>query len=332
VTNLRAGVLGLGMMGRNHVRVLGDLEGVDLVAVGDLGGDPFNAAAGLPVVDGIEPLLGYELDLCVLAVPTAEHVEVGLQLAEAGVHTLVEKPLADEVDGARKLMAAFEQRGLVGCVGHVERYNPALQAMRTRLEAGELGAVVQIATRRQGPFPNRISDVGVVKDLATHDIDLTEWVAEASFEALSARTAFQAGRQHEDLLVATGTLRDGTITNHLVNWLTPMKERQTVVLGERGCFVADTLTADLTMYTNADVATTWGVISAFRGVSEGDMIRFAIPKPEPLSVELAAFRDAITEQGNAVVSMREGLRTLAVAETALEAAETGTTVEVAKAF
>ena len=192
---------------------------------------------------------------------------IGLQLAEAGIHTLIEKPLAHDAPSARKLVEAFAERGLVGAVGHIERYNAALQSARKRLENGDLGTVYQIITRRQGPFPGRIADVGVVKDLATHDIDLTAWVSQQPFTSVSARTAFRSGRQHEDLVAVVGSLADGTITNHLVNWLSPLKERVTIMTGERGTFVADTLTADLTFYANGSVPTTWGGIAAVpRGV------------------------------------------------------------------
>ena len=145
-------------------------------------------------------------------------------------------------------MDAFAAKGLVGAVGHIERFNPALQSLRKRIADGELGEVYQIATRRQGPFPARIADVGVVKDLGTHDIDLTAWLAQSRFESIFAQTTTRSGRPHEDMVAATGKLANGVITNHLVNWLSPMKERLTIVTGEKGAFVADTVTADLTFY------------------------------------------------------------------------------------
>jgi UDP-N-acetylglucosamine 3-dehydrogenase len=185
---------------------------------------------------------------------------------------MIEKPLAQDTASARKLTDAFAAKGLVGAVGHIERYNPALQIARSRLEAGELGTVYQVATRWQGPFPARIADVGVVKDLATHDIDLTAWVTQQPYTSVAARTAFRSGREHEDLVAVTGQLADGTVTNHLVNWLSPLKERVTVITGEKGAFVADTLTADLTFYANGSVKVTRDEIAQFRGVSEGDVI------------------------------------------------------------
>jgi predicted dehydrogenase len=330
---LRAGLIGLGMMGRHHARVLGSLEGVELVAVADPGGDAHGAAGGRPVLKDVHELIAAGIDFAVVAVPTVFHTETGLALAEAGVHTLVEKPLAPDVDSATLLTETFERAGLVGAVGHIERFNPSLQELRKRLESGELGEVFQVVTRRQGPFPNRIADVGVVKDLATHDIDSTAWVTRQTYTTISAHTAYRSGREHEDLIAMTGRLGDGTVVNHLVNWLSPMKERVTIVTGEKGCFVADTLTADLTFYANASAPTipSWEAMQAFRGVSEGDMVRFAIPKPEPLRTELEAFRDAVLDVDGGrerVVSMRQGLQVVRVAEAALDSAAKGATVEL----
>jgi UDP-N-acetylglucosamine 3-dehydrogenase len=324
---LRAGLFGLGAMGRNHARVLNSLDGVELVAVMD----PAPGAAapfGVPVVPDLEQLLALRLDYAVIACPTALHEEIGLALAAAGVHALIEKPLAPSVEAARKLVQAFESKGLVGAVGHIERYNPSLQSLRTRLEAGELGDMYQVVTRRQGPFPGRIADVGVVMDLATHDIDLTAWVTGRSYVDVSARTVSRSGRPHEDMVSAVASLEDGLMANHLVNWLSPFKERSTVITGTRGSFVADTLTADLTFYANGAVDTEWEALRAFRGVAEGDMIRYAIPKREPLLVEHERFRDAVDGKESDIVTLRQGMRTVEVAAAVLTSAREGTTVPV----
>lgn len=316
--NLRAGLLGVGMMGRHHARVLREVEGVDLVAVADPGGDKFGVAGELPVLQGVEELIDAGLDTAVVAVPTQFHEEAALKLADAGVHTLIEKPIAHSVEAGRRIVDAFSAAGLVGAVGHIERFNPALQELRRRLEAGELGSVYQIQTRRQGPFPSRIADVGVAKDLASHDIDLTSWVAQSKYTSVFAHTAFKSGREHEDLIAITGQLESGVITNHLVNWLNPLKERVTIVTGERGTFVADTGSGDLTFYANGTIATDeWDQVAAFRGVSEGDVTRYAFVKREPLRVEHEAFRDAVLGKPSDVVTLEQGLRTLEVVETAL---------------
>ena len=328
MADLRAGLIGLGMMGRNHARVLGDLGGVELVGVADPGGDAHGVAGDRPVEADVEALIARGIDYCVVAVPTIHHEEVGLQLAEAGVHALIEKPLAQDTSAATALAEAFESRGLVGAVGHIERYNPALQQARARIESGELGEVYQVVTRRQGPFPARIADVGVVKDLGTHDIDLTAWVTQQEYTAVAARTTHRSGREHEDMVSVVGQLSRGAITNHLVNWLSPFKERVTIVTGERGALAADTLSADLTFHANGTVPQEWDAVSRFRGVSEGDMIRYAIRKPEPLRTEHEQFRDAVLGKDADIVTMRQGLKTVAVAEACLRSADTGATVSI----
>ena len=118
------------------------------------------------------------------------------------------------------------------------------------------------------------------------------------------------------------------MTNHLVNWLSPLKERVTVITGERGTFVANTLTADLTFYANGLVQTTWDDIAQFRGVSEGDVVRFAISKPEPLQVEHQNFRDAVLGKEADIVTLEQGMATVAVAEAVIESAQTGKTVDL----
>lgn len=321
---LRAGLLGLGMMGRHHARILGsELDDVELVVAADAAGDRHGVLRGAQLVDDLEGMLAQDLDVCIVAVPTEDHEAAGLRLADAGVHTLIEKPLATDVVAARRLQEAFDRAGLVGAVGHVERFNPALQSLRHRLEAGELGELYQIATRRQGPFPGRVRDVGVVTDLASHDFDLTAWIAKEPYVSVTARTAHKAGRHNEDMVTAIGSLRSGLVTSHIVNWLTPFKERVTVVHGERGCFVADTAQMDLTFYENGQVTNEWDAISRFRGVSEGNMTRFAIPKPEPLLMELTNFCRAVRGEAAEVVTFAEGTTTLRVVEAALASSSAG---------
>lgn len=273
-------------------------------------------------------LIELGLNLAVVAAPTIYHLEAGLELAAAGVPTLVEKPLAADTPAAEKLVQAFESAGVVNAVGHIERCNPALRSLRERLANGDLGEIYQVATRRQGPFPNRIADVGVVKDLATHDIDLTAWVIQSPYSIVSAHTAHKSGREHEDLISVTARMQNGAVVSHLVNWLSPMKERVTVVTGERGAFVADTLHGDLTFHENGEIPTEWQHVQSFRGVSEGNVTRFAIPKPEPLRVQHENFRDAVLGRRSDIITMRQGMETVRVAEACLEAARTSTTIRV----
>lgn len=327
MNEIRMGVVGLGMMGRHHVRLARSTEGTRLVGVHDPMGDPHGVAGDVPNQPTVAALIDSGVDAVVVAAPTEDHLPVGLELVEAGVHVLIEKPLATDVDEASTLLAAIEKAGVIGAVGHVERFNPAIRALKRRLLDLELGELYQLSTSRQGPFPDRIRDVGVIKDLGTHDVDLAMWIAGQRYRSVYAQVAHRAGRPHEDLVVAMGTLDDGLIVNHQVNWLTPTKERRIVVTGSRGRYVADTVTSDLFFFENGSIATEWDAISSFRGVAEGDMVRYAIPKPEPLAVEHAGFRDAILHGRGDIVTAAEGVEVLRVADAMARSAAAGT-VEV----
>lgn len=312
---LRAGVIGIGVMGRHHSRVLAGLDGVEFVGVYDPAPNVPGSIEGKPVISDLEKFLALKPDYCVIAAPTVYHLDLGTTLAEHGIHALIEKPVASDSQAAAELVKLFNDAKLIGGVGHIERFNPSLQSMRARIEAGQLGEIYQVATRRQGPFPGRIADVGVVKDLATHDIDLTAWVTQQQYVSVNSRTTHKSGRPHEDMVIALGTLSSGTITNHIVNWLSPMKERTTVVTGELGALVADTLTADLTFYANGTTDVTWEEVSTFRGVTEGDVTRYALEKREPLKTEHEGFRDAVlTGDTSGIVTLSEGLRVVETAE------------------
>jgi predicted dehydrogenase len=312
---LRAGVLGLGAMGRNHARVLAGLDGVEFVGVFDPADNVPAKVHDRPVFHELDELIAAGIDYAIVAAPTAFHLDMAVRLADAGVHALIEKPVASTGADAESLRALFESKGLIGGVGHIERYNPALQDARKRIEDGLLGEIFQVVTRRQGPFPGRIADVGVIKDLASHDIDLTAWVTQQSFVSVNARTTHRSGRPHEDMLVAVGTLSGGTITSHTVNWLTPFKERTTIITGEKGVLLADTLTADLTYFENGTVSNTWDQARAFRGVSEGDMTRYALERKEPLLAEHEAFRDSVLAgEPLGIVTLAEGTRVVEIAE------------------
>ncbi|OKL54963.1 dehydrogenase [Bowdeniella nasicola] len=328
MANLRVGLLGVGSMGRHHARVIRETEGMDLVAIADPGGDKFGVAKDLEVLPDVHAMIDQGLDAAMVAVPTVYHEEAALALAEAGVHTMVEKPIAADVESGRRVAEAFEKAGLVGAVGYVERCNPALLEMRKRIQDGELGQIYQIVTRRQSPFPARISDVGVVKDLATHDVDLAAWVAGATYEVVFAQTAYKSGREHEDMVTVSGRMANGVLVNHLVNWLSPFKDRTTIVTGEKGALVADTALGDLTLYRNGIIPIEWTQVANFRGVSEGEVTRFALEKREPLRVEQENFRDAILGKRNDHVSMAEGVRTLEVVEAILKSAADGESVRL----
>ncbi|MBU6338243.1 MAG: Gfo/Idh/MocA family oxidoreductase, partial [Acidobacteria bacterium] len=274
---LSGALLGLGMIGTHHARLLQDSSGVRFVGAVDPAGDSRGLIQNEGLVfPSVEILLERERpDFAIVATPTEFHLPAVIELAGAGVNVLVEKPVAASREEGVELMLAVRDAGLRGAVGHVERRNPALIEMRSRVQAGQLGEVFSIRTERVGPFPDRIRDVGVVKDLATHDLDLVRWISGSPIETLSAQTQHKMGREHEDLVIINGKLDNGISFDVVVDWLSPTKVRQTKVLGERGMLVADTLTADLTFYENGIVSCEWGATQSLRGVSEGDMTRYA---------------------------------------------------------
>ena len=312
--NLRAGLVGLGIMGQNHARVLSNLHGVDLVAVADPQGDAKGILPEHHIFASIDEVISKGVDYCVVAAPTAFHEEISLKLIDAGIHILIEKPIAHTLGSARNIEKAAMTKGLVGAVGHIERFNAALQQARSRIQSGELGDIYQISTRRLGPFPSRIADVGVVMDLATHDIDLTSWISDSEYKTVSAQSAIRSGREHEDLVAVVAQLENGVVVNHLVNWMSPLKERKTIITGENGTYVVDTLTSDLAFYANGTIQVSQDRIAHFKGVTQGDIHIFAFDKPEPLRREHEGFRDAILEKGTSIVTLHEGVKTVSVAE------------------
>src|SRR3984957_3335110 len=203
--------------------------------------------------------------------------------------------------------------GGVAAAGYVERYNPALVELRRQLAEGKLGEVFQIATSRQGAFPVRVSDVGVVKDLAAHDIDLTSWLGQSAYASVFAHVSRRSGGSHEDVAAVTGRLINGIIVNHLVHWLSPRKVRQTLVIGERGALVADTAAGDLTFYANGAVHDQWDGMPASGGTRAG-VHRYPLARHQPLRIEYENFRNALIGRPNSCVTLEEGVQTLVVLE------------------
>lgn len=317
-TTLTAAVIGAGAIGQQHLRVLAEMPGIQLMGAVEPSPDAAAVLTGKGMLTF--PDLGSLLDtgipdLAVVATPTDEHANVALALMAAGVNVLVEKPVAATSTEAADLLEACSKSAVKAVVGHIERFNPAILELRNRVQQGELGEIFAIATERVGPFPARIRDVGVAKDLATHDLDLVAWIGNSPIGQLAARSAHRTGRDHEDIVMVTGQLESGIPFNSVVDWLTPVKRRSIRVLGESGMFVADTVTSDLHLYENGRKRSEWEVTRTLRGVSEGNVTRFALERREPLRLELEAFCDYIRtgDPGN-TVSLADGAAALRAAE------------------
>jgi UDP-N-acetylglucosamine 3-dehydrogenase len=328
---LRLGVAGLGSMGRNHLRVLAGRDDVRLTAVADPVPASLEAAVAQTGAQGFsEPLamIGEaELDALVVAAPTTAHVDLAVAAIERGVPVLVEKPLAATVDEGLRIVAASRSGGVPVQVGHVERFNPAVLELGRLLDAGWLSTVYSIASRRAGPFPARIRDVGVTIDLATHDVDILSWIAGERPARVYAETAQRIHAEHEDLLFgmlhfpsrATGFLD--------VNWLTPAKRRELLVVGEEGMFELDYLTQRLTFTRQADVERPT-FIGGYAPTFAGDVAELPVSSGEPLAAELAAFLGIVRNGGRPVVDAEDGLWAVAIANGLLSAAAAGRPVDL----
>lgn len=327
-------VIGAGAMGRNHVRVLRDILGEDLVAICDSDRGAADAVArlyGMRAYASHAELFARERpEAVVVAVPTTAHHAVVSEALAAGCHVLVEKPIAATVKEAEDLARRAVTSGLVLAVGHVERYNPAVVELRRCLP--ELGRVIQLCARRLGPFPRRVRDVGVVIDLATHDIDLMRMLTNSEPRRVYAETKREVHTSREDLLAAMLRFGDDSIGLLEINWLTPTKVRDLTVTGERGMFRVDYLTQDLYFFENAELTdAAWGPLGVLRGVSEGRMIRYSFPKFEPLRAELQAFVDAVRGQSAPLVSAQDGIAALRLAIALVQSAEQRRPIELVPA-
>ena len=302
-------------MGRNHARVLSKMASVDAVALYDPLGSTMGLLHGIDVNDRLESFLNQNFDYCVVSSPTSTHREMALELAALGIPALIEKPIAFSVEEGSEIAEAFNSRDLLGAVGHIERYNPAIIALKAKLSEGILGSIFQITTRRVGPFSGRIRDVGVAKDLASHDIDLVCSISNSTYKNVYSQLAFPLGTGNEDSLLAIGEMENGVQFSHVVNWISPTKERVTSVLGENGLLVADTLLGKLSFFKNGSSYENWSRPTGDRGVSEGAVTVYELDLVEPLLAEHVAFQSALeTGSREFVASIGEGLNVLSVAE------------------
>jgi len=336
---LAAGVIGLGAMGINHARVYGEMEGVELVAAADPAPERRRPATRPPLVGSLRTYADYRemlarerLDLVSVAVPTRLHREVAQAALERRVATLVEKPIAADLEEGQAILAAAEKAGCQLMVGHVERFNPAVQELKRRLEAGELGRVFLARAERVGPFPQRIRDVGVVQDLATHDIDVMRFLLASEVERVYAETEAGLRTEHEDLLSAVMRFRSGVVGLLEVNWLTPAKVRRLALVGEAGMFVVDYLTQELLFYERESAGAAClpgeGPSPALTGGGEGAITRIPVEKKEPLRAELEAFVESVARGSPSPVPAEDALAAVEVATRLVESGRTGHVVQV----
>jgi predicted dehydrogenase len=322
-------VAGLGF-GANHARVLCGLEGVRLAAVCD------PDTARLAQVTRFGDIHGYadaatmlrqeRLDAVVVAVPARLHVEVALAAIEAGCAVLVEKPLATSLAEGERIADAARVAGVPLMAGHIERFNPAIVELRRRVQAGEVGRVLQLQARRLAYFVarSREFDTGVIHDLAYHDIDVMRFVMGGEVERVFAETQRGVKTAFEDAVTAllrfkpsqAGPAAVGSLE---VNRLSPRLVREFSVLGERGLIVAsyaDFRSPSLEFQAAQrieDAAAEAGGVANLRGDLPGPLVSLPVEPSEPLRQEHQAFVQALRRGGPMPVTAEDALAALAVA-------------------
>lgn len=303
---LRVGVVGVGVMGSNHARVLAGLPGVQLVGVADP--DPqqrelVTRVLSCPAVENIDALFDLGVDAVSIAAPTHLHREIALKCIARGIHVMVEKPIASSVEEGREIIAAARQAQVTLMVGHVERFNPAVQAIKEAIRDED---ILSIAITRVGPFPPRMSNVGIVIDLAVHDIDLIRWFTDSDIVEVQPQLS-SAVAEREDIALLQFRTASGVLAHINTNWLTPFKARN-VTVATRGKYVmGDLLTREVTE------------CFGFQPDGSYSMRHLSVGYEEPLRAELHAFVTAIREGKTPAVSGEEAVASLEIATRCLEA-------------
>jgi predicted dehydrogenase len=324
---LKAAVIGVGSMGRNHARVYDETPNAHLAAVVDAHEgmvQQISQQRGVPGYTDLAAMLDeVRPDVVTVAVPTELHLEVCRALLGRGIHVLVEKPIASTQAQAEEMIALAEKAGVVLAVGHIERHNPAISELTKRLAEGALGKIFQIHARRIGPFPARIRDVGVLLDLATHDLDVISTLADSPVRRVMAETLSGINTDREDMVNGMVRFQNDVLGVIDINWMTPTKVRELSVIGARGMFKVNYLSQELYFYENDAAPSTWDSLSVLRGVGEGNFTGFKIPRTEPLRAEVEDFISAVKTGARPKVSGPDALRALTLAEAMVKSGHTG---------
>ena len=297
---LRIGVVGVGVMGSNHARVLAGLPGAELAGVADPDAKQAEFVArtlGCAAVPDVEGLLDLGIDAITIAAPTHLHREVALAATARGVHVLVEKPIASSVEEGHEIIDAARDAGVTLMVGHVERFNPAVEAIKDAIRGED---ILSIAITRVGPFPPRMSNVGVVIDLAVHDIDLIRWFTDSDIIEVQPQLS-SAVAEREDIALLQFRTASGVLAHINTNWLTPFKARNVTVATRRKYVMGDLLTRQVTE------------CFGFQPDGSYSMRHLSVGHAEPLRSELLAFLQAIRSGASPAVTGEQGVASLEVA-------------------
>jgi predicted dehydrogenase len=302
---LRIGVIGAGVMGSNHARVFSGLAGGRLVGIADTDrAVAENVARQLDceAVTGVSELLDLGVEAVTIAAPTHLHHQIALDCIARGVHVLVEKPIASTTEEGRDIIDAAKRAGVTLMVGHVERFNPAVQAIKDAIRNED---ILSIGITRVGPFPPRMSNVGVVIDLAVHDIDLIQWFTDSEIVEVQPQvSSFVAER--EDIALLQFRTASGVLAHINTNWLTPFKARSVTVATRKKYIMGDLLTRQVTE------------CFGFQPDGSYSMRHLSVGYAEPLRSELAAFLQAVRTGTAPAVTGEQGVDSLEIATRCLQ--------------
>jgi len=304
----------------NHARVYADMEEVQLLAVADSNAEiaqkvakKYNAKA---YADFRNLLDDETIEAVSIAVPTSMHKEVALAALQKKKHVLLEKPIALTEQEAQEIIACSIQNKVKLMIGHIERFNPAVRELKRRLHRGDLGQIYKIDVQRIGPFPVRITDVGVITDLSVHDLDIISYLFGHEPVRLYAETQQRLHPHHEDSVTALISYHNQALAVLNINYLSPTKTRQLKVFGKRGMFEVNYLTQDLYFYENKAFGS-----DDWNSVSQGDMTLINLPKKEPLQVEIEEFIQCILQDTEPPVTGEQGLQILKLAHLLFQSAQ-----------
>ena len=318
MTEMSIGVIGAGRMGAFHIETLEKIEATELVAVAEPNETLARERIGRRPIEWFADYRDLverrDLDAVCICAPSIRHAEVALTAIAAGKHVFVEKPIATTLQDGLRMAAAAREAGVKLMVGHIERFNPAISKLAELIAEGRVGKVFRVHATRVGPLPTRILDAGVTIDLATHDLDIMQYVLGRGITSIYAEGSRYLHPTQEDMISCL--LRfgdDGPMGLLDVNWLTPEKRRELTVIGESGMLIASYLTQDVWFTESATAMTGWDELARVRGDAEGAAVRFALRRVEPLRAELEAFAECVLQDTPEPVSADEGCRALAAA-------------------
>ena len=328
---INVAVIGVGSMGKNHARVYSAIKDVKLAAVCDVNDeskkvtDEFNAKH----YKNYKEMLNKEkLDAVSVCVPTKLHKQIALDVIENKINVLIEKPIAATIEDAGGIIKSSEKNRVKLMVGHIEQFNPVVAELKKRIQRNELGKIMQVHCQRLSLFPQRIIDVGVIIDLAIHEIYVLKYLIDSKIKRVYAETAQRFHSSHEDLLIGTIRFDNDVLGVISSNWLTPKKVRQIKVTGEKGMFFADYLTQELYFYEKEFAAKSVDYNDAFIKGREGKKVKIGVKKSEPLKNELEAFIDCIKNDKEPPVTGNDGLEALEIAQKFLESSKKNKVIEL----